>query len=318
MKTWTKEQVAALVQMSATHTHKEIAAVIDMSPAAVRNKLWRLGVRKKVHNWTAEEEAVLVRAYQNNTAEEINLTAVSESLGRHKTNVCRKARELGLTDQKRKMVVSPRVKVARFKTVEELRAYQSELSRARIQQNGHPRGMKGKRHTAAAKAVISQKSRQFAARETEEERAQRMLKANMTRAKRGSLYPARKGATWKAGWREIGGQKKYYRSRWEANYARYLEWLRLQGEIKDWKHEPKTFWFEGIKRGTNSYLPDFWVQENSGAESYHEVKGWMDDRSKTKIRRMAKYHPDVKLIVIDTNAYASIKRSVEALIQGWE
>lgn len=319
MKRWTDDRVALLLNMSASRTYKEISETLGVTEAAIRNKLYRLGVRKKALEWTPEEEALVVEAYQRSEiAEEIDLDGLAQKLGRLKSNVCRKARELGLTDQRRKIVVSPRLKVARFKTVEELRAYQSKLSKARIQENGHPRGMKGKRHTAEVKAVIAEKSRQFAARETEEERAQRMLKANMTRAKRGNLYPARRGATWKAGWREIGGQRKYYRSRWEANYARYLEWLKAQGEIKDWKHEPKTFWFEGIKRGTNNYLPDFWVQENSGSESYHEVKGWMDDRSKTKIRRMAKYHPNVKLIVIDSNAYAAIKRSVESLIQGWE
>ena len=165
---------------------------------------------------------------------------------------------------------------------------------------------------------MGEKSKRFAASQSAEEKARRVLKANQTRAINGTLYPLRKITTWKAGWRDIGGVRKYYRSKWEANYAHYLEWLKAHGEIKEWKHEPKTFWFEGIKRGTNSYLPDFWVLENSGVEAYHEVKGWMDDRSKTKIRRMAKYHPKVKLIVIDAKAYAAIKKSVQSIIQEWE
>jgi len=123
---------------------------------------------------------------------------------------------------------------------------------------------------------------------------------------------------WKAGWRVIGGVKKYYRSKWEANYARYLEWLRLGGHISEWKHEPTTFWFESIKRGTRSYLPDFWVKENSGLEVYHEVKGWLDSKSKTKLKRMAKYHPTVKLLMIDAKSYASIAKSVKAFIPDWE
>ncbi|NJN84283.1 MAG: mechanosensitive ion channel, partial [Caldilineaceae bacterium] len=48
------------------------------------------------------------------------------------------------------------------------------------------------------------------------------------------------------------------------------------------------------------------------------VLGWMDQRSKTKIRRMAKYHPDVKLIVIDAKAYKSIARDVGGFIVDWE
>lgn len=132
------------------------------------------------------------------------------------------------------------------------------------------------------------------------------------------MIPPRLNASWKAGWREIGGIKKYYRSKWEANYAYYLEWLKQTGQITDWKHEPETFWFDGIRRGCVSYLPDFRVEEVGGAMVYHEVKGWMDDRSKTKIRRMAKYHPTVRLIVIDSKGYAALKRSVQGLVPGWE
>ena len=122
----------------------------------------------------------------------------------------------------------------------------------------------------------------------------------------------------KSGWREIGGKRNYYRSRWESNYCRYLEWLKSIGEIVDWQHEPKTFWFDGIRRGCVSYLPDFRVYEKSGAIVYHEVKGWMDPKSITKIKRMAKYHPDVKLIVIDSKAYKAIARQVSGMIKGWE
>ena len=64
------------------------------------------------------------------------------------------------------------------------------------------------------------------------------------------MWHKKPSASWKAGWREIGGQRIYARSRWEANYARYLEWLRANGSIAKWEHEPETFWFEGIKRGT--------------------------------------------------------------------
>lgn len=129
---------------------------------------------------------------------------------------------------------------------------------------------------------------------------------------------SREGASWKAGWRDFGGIRKYYRSRWEANYARYLQWLKEHGQIASWEHEPTTFWFAGIKRGCVSYLPDFRVIEMSGSVAYHEVKGWMDDRSKTKIKRMAKYHPTVKLIVIEAKAYKEIERKMAAIITGWE
>jgi hypothetical protein len=95
----------------------------------------------------------------------------------------------------------------------------------------------------------------------------------------------------KAGWREIGGKRNYYRSMWEANYARYLEYLKRHHLIMDWEYEPVTFWFESIKRGVRSYKPDFRVTDSDGAVVYHEVKGFMDTKSATKLKRMSKYYP---------------------------
>ena len=123
---------------------------------------------------------------------------------------------------------------------------------------------------------------------------------------------------WKAGWRTIGGIKKFYRSRWEANYARYLEYLKSQGKIKEWLHEPETFWFDKIKRGCRSYLPDFKVLFHDDRVEYHEVKGWMDTRSKTKLKRMAKYHPDVIIVVIDEGAYQYLEEVYAQYIPDWE
>jgi hypothetical protein len=139
-----------------------------------------------------------------------------------------------------------------------------------------------------------------------------------TAGRRGVSFATKRSTTWKAGWREIGDKRKYYRSRWEANYARYLEWLKRRGEILSWEHEPETFWFEGIKRGCVSYLPDFKITDKDGTLEYHEVKGWMDPKSKTKIKRMAKYHPDVKLVVIKKSAYKKLESLLSRMITGWE
>lgn len=156
---------------------------------------------------------------------------------------------------------------------------------------------------------------------SQHEREEHTLKqVNARRAKGtwGTPKENREGATWKAGWREIGGYRKYYRSRWEANYARYLEWLRERGEIRSWQHEPKTFWFDAIRRGVRSYLPDFLVVENSGEEVWHEVKGWMDQRSRTTLKRMAKYYPGERVIVIDGPQIKAIDRKMSSMIVGWE
>jgi len=183
------------------------------------------------------------------------------------------------------------------------------------QNNPHPKGATGMKHTEKTKKVLSEKSKQMWANMTDEQLDGYSKRAAINGNKQ---TMNRASASWKASWREIGGYKKYYRSRWEANYARYLEWMRLQGLIAGWLHEPETFWFEGIKRGCMSYLPDFKVKEIDGKESYHEVKGWMDDRSKTKIKRMAKYHPSVKLIVVDGKEYKLLEKRMKLVIADWE
>ena len=122
----------------------------------------------------------------------------------------------------------------------------------------------------------------------------------------------------KQGWRTIGGQRCYFRSKAEANAARVLQFFAEHNDVLRWEYEPKTFWFEGIKRGVRSYLPDFRVTLTSGAVFYVEVKGYMDAKSKTKLKRMAKYHPAVKIEIWDAKRMAGLSRTVGPLIEGWE
>ena len=121
-----------------------------------------------------------------------------------------------------------------------------------------------------------------------------------------------------AAWREINGRKIYFRSKWEANYARYLEFLKANKNIADWEHEPETFWFEKIKRGVRSYLPDFKVTNLDGTHHWVEVKGYMDSRSATKIKRFAKYHPVQKLILIQGEWFSQNNKKLSAIIKNWE
>jgi hypothetical protein len=129
--------------------------------------------------------------------------------------------------------------------------------------------------------------------------------------------PPSVNGTYRAGWHIVGGNRIYFRSGWEVNYAHYLEWLKENKQITEWKFEPVTFWFGNIRRGTVSYLPDFQITELSGKIIYHEVKGRMDARSITKIKRMAKYHPDVTLIVIDSDDYKALNAQLKGLVPGW-
>lgn len=113
-------------------------------------------------------------------------------------------------------------------------------------------------------------------------------------------------------------EDRYFRSSWEANWARYLNWLKSVGEIEAWEYEPDTFEFTAIKRGARFYTPDFKVTNRGGSIEYHEIKGWMDQRSATKLARMAKYYPDVKIVVIEQRLYAEVRRKVSGLLPQWE
>lgn len=131
-----------------------------------------------------------------------------------------------------------------------------------------------------------------------------------------SIKSARSNTRFKHGWVDVGGRKIFVRSSWESNYAFYLEFQKNNGLILEWEYEPETFWFKGIKRGACSYLPDFRITTKDGVE-YHEVKGWLDDRSATKLRRMAKYHPSVKIVLIDSKRYSAINRIASSVVPGW-
>lgn len=109
----------------------------------------------------------------------------------------------------------------------------------------------------------------------------------------------------------------YVRSAWEANVARYLNFLIKQKNILRWEYEPKTFVFEGIKHGTMSYTPDFKIYTAEDTYVWWEVKGYMDATSKTRLKRMAKYFPDETIIIIDKAQYKSIAQ-YKRLIPNWE
>lgn len=109
----------------------------------------------------------------------------------------------------------------------------------------------------------------------------------------------------------------YVRSRWEANWARYLTWLQEQGQILRWEYEPCEFEFVSIKRGNRFYKPDFRITNLDGSIEYHEIKGFMDATSATKLKRMGKYFPEVVVILVDKEAYRAVAREMKRLPH-WE
>lgn len=309
IKGWPPETLANFIKLyERGDAVSEIAVAIGKSKKAVISKASLLaaagGLRLRHKPFTKDDEARLLQEYDAAAATGA-LEALAKSMGRTKHFLSRKAKGLDLTSYNRpKPYFSQRC---------------SAQAKERWATQSHPRGFAGKTHGLIAREKMGCASNVHWASLSEDERLDQIRKSMVGRFEKfGTLATPRFGVSWKAEWRTIGGRRSFFRSSWEANYARYLEWLKVHKQIAEWEHEPTTFWFEEIRRGTRSYLPDFRVTENDGRQIYHEVKGWMDDASKTKIRRMAIYYPEVTLIVIDSRGYSSIARKVGAMIPDWE
>lgn len=293
-----------------------LSSALGRSKGSIRNKAYELGITTRDYSWSDKDLATLKDAYASADVRG-KLKHLPATLGRSASSISCKARRLGMTDGKRPQPTRPKVDRRKYQSDEERKVARSVRMRERHASQGHH--MLGKHHTDEAKAKIALKSRAYMASLSKAEIAIIRKKAMKTTvARHGSLAPKVARGSWKAGWREISGYRKFYRSRWEANYARYLNWLHQRGEILDWKHEPETFWFDKIKRGVRSYLPDFRVWELDGSSKLHEVKGWMDSRSKTTLNRMRIYHPCETIVLIERKAYEEIEKKLGRIIEGWE
>lgn len=242
------------------------------------------------HPWSDADVALMRLWYDGHADTALNRAGLAALLGRTRAAISHKAARLGL-----------RGPPGRWSD-----------------ETPHPRGALGMKHTAVARTRIGASNRARMAALTPDERAAHILPGLKAKAALGTLVRPRPNASWTQGHRTIGGRRIYFRSKWEMNYARYLQWLAERGEIAAWAYEPDTFWFEQVRRGTRCYIPDFRVTETSGRVAYHEVKGWMDARSATKLKRMKKYHPNVTIVVVDGAAYKQISVSVGRLVPGWE
>lgn len=267
--------------------------------------------------WTDEEVALIRAAYA--TPPPLRLDALAALLGRDKANVCRKARALGLTNQRRKKVVR-RKDAPMFDDPAELSAHRSTCAKRQIAEHGHPRGALGMTHTVEARAKLSAKHRAnwadpasaYNSEANRQRRSDVMLARNLSGEMRVRYSRGSQG-------RRPDLDNRYFRSSWEANYARYLNLMIRKGELRCWDYECKTFVFEKIKRGTRAYTPDFLLTFSDGRQEWHEVKGWMDPKSATRMKRMSKFYPAEVVRIIGADWFKAANRGgLASVIQGWE
>jgi hypothetical protein len=278
----------------------------------------KAGYRLDGSKWNEAELQALRLAYADKAG--VDIDTVAAQLKRTEASIACKANDLKLTASRGLQIRTPKAKAAISAAQKisaqrpEMKAQRSANTKAAWKKYGHPRGNLGGKMTPEHKEKLR---KIHTGRIHTREHTMKRMKSRL--AHYGTLAPigGRPGASWKQGWVEIGGKRLFARSSWESNYARYLQFQKEHRLIIDWEHEPETFWFEGIKRGVCSYLPDFRVTTNAGTIEYHEVKGWMDNRSKTKIARMAKYHPQVTLVVIDMKRYKAIAVTARLVVPNW-
>lgn len=318
---WSTDQIAFLRANYGKVSARELVSELGRGAAAIRNQAYKLKLTDP-QPYSDELIADLRAAYEKAGIDGVlRLNELARKWDKTSPALCTAARRLGLSVNQSRRKVEQRKDHRKYGDKQAFLKVASQVAKDRIIANGHPRGFMGKRHSLETRDRIGMKSKQWWGSMSETERDERVT-ANLQAAlakngKIGALSNNREGATWKAGWREIGDRRIYFRSRWEANYARYLQWLKERGDILEWEYEPETFWFDTIKRGVRSYKPDFRIHELNGAKPLHEVKGWMDARSKTTLKRMAKYHPHETIILVREKEMRAISRFA-ALIPDWE
>lgn len=287
----------------------KVAKILGMCGQSVHERLVKLKKNNPTKKYLPNEVEEIKNLYKNGFCRgDGKFDKLCENLRRPKTNICRFARQLGLSNKKRKVDLS--YSAANGKKVS-----------AHLKIHGHPKGMLGKTHSQEYKEICKNRQIEWFKNASGKQKMVRIRKALQTRIKKyGTLATTHENiaVTWKQGWREIGGSRIYFRSRWEANYGRYLQWKKERGEIKSWEHEPQTFWFHKIKRGSVTYLPDFKITNIDESHYWVEVKGWYDQRSKTKIKRFKKYYPEEKLILVDAKWFKENSKNMPFVIPDWE
>lgn len=273
--------------------------------------------RPKGRLWTEAEIERLRQVYAE--APPLKSHDLAAELGRTVEAVTLKGSRLGLGDMRRPKV-RERKRRRRFDTQEELRAWQSIERKRQQARDGHPRGATGMKHSDETRARIAARMRAAYADPKSVFQDPRWLAARAAKSLTAiHAGPPRGGYSRAAGGKRVDLGDRYFRSAWEANYARYLDWRVARGELAAWAYEAKTFVFDRISRGTRSYTPDFKVVFLDGRYEWHEVKGWMDPKSVTRLNRMRRYFPSETVRVIDEKWFREAYRSgLAAAIPNWE
>lgn len=338
MKVWSNDEIDYLKKHYCKFPLKEIAKRLNRSKGSVRTKAYILKVNRDFR-WKDEELDIIKIVYECFSKKgDINLNSLSALFGRSKASICQKARKMGLTIRNRKPNKKEKDRFSKyeFKTghstwnkgkklpqisgkknpfygKKHSKKTKNALSRKlkEAYKNGkiHARGMLGKTHTSKARARIStgnskqwqDPTSKFNSQEYRDGLSKRQSSTMIERMQNGwNPYSNAKSGT-----REDLGI--FVRSKMEANYLRYLNFIKMQ-----WQYEPKIFYFKGIKKGTLTYTPDIYLPDK---DEWIEIKGWFRDKDRTKLKRFKKYFPKEfkKLIFVVENPWGETKSAIKIM-----
>jgi len=283
---------------------------LGLAGQTIHKRMKKAGLPVKPVQILTDEEARQIRVYYETTpADEFALAPLANRLGRTRSSIARYAGQMGLTKRRPHNA--------------EVRKRQGAAISEKWKMEGHPRGSLGMIHSPESLAKMSAAAKRTWATSkafgiihmAPEARDARSLAAS----KRVRLIEPSRAYTRAAGGRREDIGQIWFRSSWEANYARYLNLLVKMKIVEQWDYEPQTFWFEGVKRGVVSYLPDFRVcYRNDPRPEYIEIKGWITQKDRTKWARMKKFHPDIKLVVVGPKEYREIANKWASALPNWE
>ena len=300
-------QKATVEQYIASYTKTnsvwKTAKELGVCGQTVWEALKKHDLTKGTHFFSQKERDELKAMYESGIQKgDGKIKAFCEKYNRTRQFVSRQARLLGLTKRSRKHS-------------EKLVKRDKMNRKGWWETHTHPRGMLGKKHTPEAKALMGRSVRAtWAAFSKEKKRAIKIKRMEHRLKNKGSIVADLGRMNWKSGYRKIGRRIIFFRSSWEANYARYLQLLKNRRLIKRWEYETKTYFFR--KEGF-CYLPDFKVFFQDHWE-LHEVKGWVDDRSRRNLALMRKHYPHVKIVTIAKTEYKRIQGLFAIQIPNWE
>lgn len=97
----------------------------------------------------------------------------------------------------------------------------------------------------------------------------------------------------------------YFRSTWEANYARYLNYRGIR-----FLYEPVRF-----KLGEYTYIPDFYLVDQN---QFVELKGVIIKKNMFKYRLLQQMFPKIKTKLIGPRIYGKLHKKYRHKIKHWE